>query len=169
MPNERSSHVGNTETGPEAADGTASNVERVTPTLKHADEAPPSGYEPTRSPQSHANRMAGAPRAANAKRTAAKRSGPKRTLTIAHRDLAPTRGRADAIIVPILGSLLGLMVLGAIGVVLLSRRNSRTRQSALAAFGQRPARWLHEVAEAKRHLASNLAGRVAVLRRRYEI
>ena len=82
-------------------------------------------------------------------------------------DAVPTRGRADAMVAPVLGTLLGLMALGAVGLVLMSRRHSRAQQSLLAGLRESPVQWLQGVADAENHLVSDLSGRVSRLRRRF--
>jgi hypothetical protein len=78
------------------------------------------------------------------------------------------RGGADAIVVPMLGSLLGLMAIGAVGLILISRRKSRA-SSTFAALSRMQGQWLHGAAAAEHRLATDLSGRVSRIRRQYDI
>jgi hypothetical protein len=81
-----------------------------------------------------------------------------------------TRGRADAIIVPILGTVVGLMALGALGLILVSQKRSQTRSAALlAALSAASAHWAEGARHAEHGVASDLSGRVNRIRRRYGI
>ena len=78
------------------------------------------------------------------------------------------QGRADAVVVPIIGTLLGLMAIGAVGLILASRRKSQSL-ALLAALNAAPAKWLHDAVIAEHRLASDLNERISRARRQYGI
>ncbi len=80
----------------------------------------------------------------------------------------PTRGRADAVVVPIVGTLLGLMAIGAVGLILASRRKSQSLALQAALYAA-PAKWLHGAVSAEHRLASDLNERISRARRQYGI
>ncbi len=83
---------------------------------------------------------------------------------------AVTRGQADAIIVPIIGTFVGLMAIAAVGLVLMSRKRSKSRAAfVMAALGAAPARWVEGAATAEHRVASDLSGRLSRFRRGYGI
>ncbi len=104
------------------------------------------------------------------RRDASSRRGAKRLPDETGRTAVPTRGQADAIVMPILGTLVGLMAIGALGFILISRKKSKSRAALMfAALGATPARWVDGAAKAEHRLVSDLSGRAGRIRRSYGI
>jgi hypothetical protein len=104
--------------------------------------------------------------AANTRGATARRSA--KSLTADAERLASERGRADEIVVPIVAVLLGLLAIGAIGLILASRRKSRAA-TLIAALSTAPARWLQGGIRTEQRLASDLNERISRARRQYGI
>jgi hypothetical protein len=106
---------------------------------------------------------------ANKRRRAVPNRRRARSSAVAEAETAlPARGRADAVVVPIIGTLLGLMAIGAVGLILASRRKSRSA-GLLAALNAAPAKWLHDAVSAEHRLASDLNERISRARRQYGV